>query len=103
MRFQVNLAGVIDLLSAHLYSGPEVYVRELLQNAVDALTARAQLAGRGDPLWGARLNAIVVDGRRELRIEDDGIGLLPDEMERFLSTIGESSKRTDLEAARAEL
>ena len=39
-KFQVNLRGVIDLLSHHLYSGPQVYVRELMQNAVDAIAAR---------------------------------------------------------------
>jgi len=42
-KFQVNLRGVIDLLSDHLYSGPQVYLRELLQNAVDAIVARRKL------------------------------------------------------------
>ena len=28
-KFQINLRGIIDLLSHHLYSGPEVFVREL--------------------------------------------------------------------------
>ena len=37
--FQVDLRGLVDLLSHHLYSSPRVYLRELLQNAVDALTA----------------------------------------------------------------
>ncbi|WP_324277079.1 hypothetical protein [Blastococcus brunescens] len=46
--FQVDLRGVIDLLSSHLYSSPDVYVRELVQNAVDALTAR-----RSAPAVGA--------------------------------------------------
>ena len=41
-RFQVDLGGMVDLLSRHLYSGPQVYLRELLQNAVDAMTARGQ-------------------------------------------------------------
>ena len=29
-RFQVDLAGMVDLLSRHLYSGPEAYLREVL-------------------------------------------------------------------------
>lgn len=36
-RFQVNLDDIIDLLSHHLYSSPQVYIRELLQNGVDAI------------------------------------------------------------------
>ncbi|ETJ02370.1 MAG: HSP90 family heat shock protein, partial [Actinomyces urogenitalis DORA_12] len=46
-RFQVDLGGMVDLLSRHLYSGPQVYLRELLQNAVDAMTARGQLPEPG--------------------------------------------------------
>jgi molecular chaperone HtpG len=42
-RFQVDLRGIIEILSEHLYSGPEVFLRELLQNAVDAITAREKL------------------------------------------------------------
>ena len=42
-NFQVNLAGLIDLLSNHLYSNPGVFIREVLQNAADAITARKRL------------------------------------------------------------
>ena len=45
--FQVDLRGMVDLLSRNLYSGPRVYVRELLQNAVDAIAARRAPARRG--------------------------------------------------------
>ena len=37
--FQVNLKGMIALLSEHIYSNPNTFVRELLQNCVDAITA----------------------------------------------------------------
>ena len=40
-RFQVNLGGMIEILSDHLYSSPDVFIRELLQNGVDAITGRA--------------------------------------------------------------
>ena len=39
-RFKVNLGGMIEILSDHLYSSPNVYIRELLQNGVDAIVAR---------------------------------------------------------------
>ncbi|HEY1703945.1 MAG TPA: hypothetical protein VGG75_29980 [Trebonia sp.] len=38
--FQVDLRGVVDLLSHHLYASPRVYLGGLLQNSVDAITAR---------------------------------------------------------------
>ena len=39
-RFQVNLGGMLDILSNHLYKSPDVFLRELLQNGADAITLR---------------------------------------------------------------
>jgi molecular chaperone HtpG len=94
--FQVDLRGLVDLLSHHLYSSPKVYLRELLQNAVDAITARR--AGQPEAPAGVRLHA----GNGRLRVEDTGIGLTEAEVHQLLATIGRSSKRDGLESARAE-
>lgn len=100
--FQVNLAGIIELLSSHLYSGPQVYLRELLQNAVDAITARHSAGGFSE---GEILVELVEDdanGTATLIFEDNGIGLTEDEVHRFLSTIGSSSKRGGLPEVRGD-
>lgn len=92
-RFQVNLLGVIDLLSKHLYSGPDVYVRELLQNAVDAITARERV----EPDHQSEISIELTDGPQPtLCAYDNGIGLTSDEVHHFLATIGRSSKRESL-------
>ncbi|WP_081913484.1 HSP90 family protein [Glycomyces sp. NRRL B-16210] len=102
--FQVDLRGLVDLLSHHLYSSPKVYVRELLQNAVDAVTARRSL----DPEFDVALAdapapvRIVTDGSR-LRITDPGVGLTLQEVHKLLATIGGSSKRDEeIEGARRD-
>ncbi|GAA2301210.1 HSP90 family protein [Streptomyces kunmingensis] len=90
--FQVDLRGLVDLLSHHLYSSPRVYLRELMQNAVDALTARHTLEpGASAGEFGIRLYA---DGS-VVRIEDDGVGLTEADVHTFLATIGRSSKRAE--------
>ncbi|GAA2680622.1 MULTISPECIES: HSP90 family protein [Actinoplanes] len=90
--FQVDLRGIVDLLSHHLYASPRVYVRELLQNAVDAITAvGAGHAGRVEIVTGATL-----------RITDNGIGLTEAQVHELLATIGRSSKRDELGFARHE-
>lgn len=88
-QFQVDLRGVVDLLSRHIYSGPRVFLRELLQNAVDAITARRELDGAGGSVHILPLGA----GRDEFVLSDDGIGLTPDEVTELLATVGRSSKR----------
>ncbi|MEJ8637690.1 HSP90 family protein [Streptomyces sp. NPDC006475] len=97
--FQVDLRGLVDLLSHHLYSSPKVYLRELLQNAVDAITARRA----EEPGAPARVRLFAEGGR--LRVEDSGIGLTESDVHSLLATIGRSSKRagTDgIASARAD-
>jgi molecular chaperone HtpG len=95
-NFQVDLQGIVDLLSNHLYSSPRVYLRELLQNAVDAITAR-QAADPGTP---QRIDVRTADDG--LSISDTGIGLTPAEVRELLATIGRSSKRDEIGFARTE-
>jgi molecular chaperone HtpG len=95
-NFQVDLHGIVDLLSNHLYSSPRVYLRELLQNAVDAITAR-QAREPGAP---ARIDVQVAAAG--LSISDTGIGLHPQEVRDLLATIGRSSKRDEIGFARDE-
>ncbi|WP_092557983.1 HSP90 family protein [Actinoplanes derwentensis] len=95
--FQVDLRGIVDLLSHHLYASPRVYVRELLQNAVDAITA-----------VGPEHEGVVTitssdsSGDGTLRIDDNGIGLTEAQVHELLATIGRSSKRDELGFARHE-
>lgn len=95
-QFHVDLRGMVDLLSRNLYSGPRVYMRELLQNGVDAIAARRQL----EPDCPARIVLTVGDGG--LACSDTGIGLTEEEAASLLSTIGASSKRDELGLARAD-
>lgn len=93
-NFQVNLGGVIRLLSDHLYGGPEVFIRELLQNSIDAITARRKI----DESYSGHIRVEVISSDRgnTICVEDDGIGLTESEVHQFLATIGESSKSGDL-------
>ncbi|VXB24743.1 HSP90 family protein [Microbacterium sp. 8M] len=88
-QFQVDLRGVVDLLSRHIYSGPRVYLRELLQNARDAITARREVDGSGGTI---RIRPLPGPGG-EFVLSDDGVGLTADEVAELLATVGRSSKR----------
>lgn len=87
-HFQVNLGGMLDVLSNHLYKSPDVFLRELLQNGVDAITLRQ----KKQPGWtGGRLT-IAVEPGKSLVVQDNGAGLNEAEIHRFLAVIGQSSK-----------
>jgi molecular chaperone HtpG len=98
--FQVDLRGVVDLLSHHLYASPRVYVRELLQNAVDAITARRAIEPSAPGV--VHIEPIELTGDGTLRVHDTGIGLTEAQVHELLATIGRSSKRDELGFARHE-
>ena len=96
--FQVDLRGIVDLLARHLYSGPNVYLRELLQNGVDAITARWAYEPDAPGLIRVR-----PWGEGGLEVSDTGIGLTTAEARELLATVGRSSKRDlDLGVGREE-
>ena len=87
-HFQVNLGGMLDILSNHLYTSADVFLRELLQNGVDAITLRRQKC----PGWkGGCIHIRLVPGKKMV-FTDNGAGLTREEINRFLSVIGQSSK-----------
>ncbi|RKR89228.1 molecular chaperone HtpG [Micromonospora pisi] len=98
--FQVDLRGIVDLLSHHLYASPRVYLRELLQNAADAITARRVAEPTAPAVTWIEPPALTSDGT--LRIHDTGIGLTEAQVHELLATIGRSSKRDELGFARHE-
>ncbi len=94
--FQVDLKGIIRLLSENLYSSGDVFLRELLQNAVDAIAARRR---EEKDFKDGRIQITYhkgKDGQAALVFSDNGIGLTREEIHTFLSVIGQSSKRGDM-------
>ena len=92
--FQVNLKGMISLLSEHIYSNPSTFVRELLQNGIDAITAFRSI----DEHFEGRIEVeLQEDG--SMSFTDNGIGLTEDDIHQVLTVIGESSKRDSFSSA----
>ncbi len=91
-NFKVDLKGIIRLLSDNLYSSDKVFLRELLQNAADAIDARK----KADKAYTEGKITVTYQRTKDgaqLTFADNGIGLTKEEIHSFLSVIGQSSKR----------
>ena len=88
-QFSVDLGGMISVLSEHLYSSPDVFLRELIQNSADALSMRREF----DKSFNSGEINISAEKNRSITFRDNGIGLTEEEIHRFVSVIGQSSKR----------
>jgi molecular chaperone HtpG len=81
----------MKVLGEHLYSSPNVAIRELVQNAHDSCVRRRVES----PLAFEPSITVVADAAaRTLGFEDTGAGLTEDEIERYLATIGSGYTRS---------
>ncbi len=87
----VNLGGLMSVLSEHLYSTPDVAVRELVQNAHDSILRRRWMENNGqstlsneDPQIRVTTDTVA----QTLEVADNGSGLTQDEIHQMLATIG---------------
>ncbi|WP_050670680.1 ATP-binding protein [Luteipulveratus halotolerans] len=96
-KFKVDLRGIVDILGHHLYSSEQVYLRELVQNASDAINARTRL----DPQFsGGAVHITSATDDQPMTVRDNGVGLTQPQVHELMATVGGSSKRNDVTATR---
>lgn len=84
ISFKVDIAGVIEIMGSSLYSRIDTPIRELIQNAHDAVMRRR----KQDLDYQGRIDIVQDAEQNTLAFHDDGIGLSAEEAERYLGTLG---------------
>lgn len=85
---------VLELLTGnHLYEDAGVFVRELLQNAIDAVLTRRAVEHHSD--GAIRIDTWNEDGDDWFRIEDDGIGMTEKIITDYFLKVGRSYYNSD--------
>ena len=103
--FKTELKQLLDIIVHSLYTKREIFLRELISNAADAidklrfnaLTSPDLLAGNGD--FKIQLSADPAAGT--LTLSDNGIGMTRDEVIENLGTIARSGTRQFIESLKA--
>ena len=96
-QFKAEIAEMLDLVVNSIYSKKEIFLRELVSNASDAID-RAKYLGLTEkdlvadsPEWAIE---IAVDKTaRTMMVSDNGIGMDADDLERSLGTIASSGTK----------
>jgi len=94
-----DVKGLIKLLAKNLYAEPDIFIREMIQNAHDAIERRRDI--EGDDFSSGEIHIAVerADGKNTITFEDNGSGLTEQDIREYLSTIG----RSGTDAFRQEL
>ncbi len=96
----VQTENIFPIIKKFLYSDHEIFLRELVANAVDATTKLQTLAQRGEAvgeIGDTTIEVIVEPDQKRLIVRDRGIGMTEEEVHRYLNQIAFSSAAEFLE------
>ena len=91
---------IFPVIKQFLYSDHEIFLRELVANAVDASQKMKAIASNGDfkgELGELRVRVELDEKAKTLRIIDSGIGMTDEEIDRYINQIAFSSAGEFLE------
>ena len=93
-KIGVTTENIFPIIKKFLYSDHEIFLRELISNAVDATQKLKTLASVGDfkgDLGNTTINVSVDKKKKTITISDKGIGMTKDELDKYLNQIAFSS------------
>ena len=99
-KIGVTTENIFPVIKQFLYSDHEIFLRELVANAVDASQKMKALASSGDfkgELGDIKVSIELDENEKILRIIDRGIGMTEEEVDRYINQIAFSSAGEFLE------
>ena len=105
-NISVNSENIFPIIKKWLYSDKDIFLRELVSNACDAITKMKKLAGIGEAELGAdetfRIDVITDEEAGTLTIRDNGIGMTAEEIDKYITQIAFSGANDFLEKYKDE-
>ena len=89
-KLNVQTENIFPVIKKFLYSDHEIFLRELISNAVDATQKLKTLSTRGDlkgELGDLTIDVKVDSKKKTLTVSDRGIGMTSEEVEKYINQI----------------
>lgn len=101
-EFQSEARQVLELMIHSVYSNPDIFLREMISNASDALD-KLRIEGLSNPQISemskeGRITVAIDNENRTLTISDNGIGMSREELVSYLGTIARSGTKEFIRA-----
>ena len=104
-QISVQTENIFPIIKKFLYSDQEIFLRELVSNAVDACQKLKTLASKGEAtgeLGDLRIEILLDEAAKTITIRDNGIGMTSEEVEKYLNQVAFSSASEFLEKYKNE-
>ncbi|MFV0519591.1 MAG: molecular chaperone HtpG [Lachnospirales bacterium] len=88
-NLSINSENILPIIKKWLYSDTDIFVRELVSNASDAITKLKKLNQLGEVIISDdfSINVSVDKENKKIFIEDNGIGLTDEEVKKYINDI----------------
>jgi len=93
-RIGVTTENIFPIIKKFLYSDHEIFIREIISNAVDATQKLKAIASAGDfkgSLEDLTIRVSVDKKKKTIRVTDSGVGMTSEEIDKYLNQIAFSS------------
>ncbi|MGB8690307.1 MAG: molecular chaperone HtpG [Microcoleus sp.] len=90
----IHTDNIFPIIKKSLYTDHEVFLRELISNAVDAISKLKMVARSGEysgDLGEPEINIAIEKENKTLSISDNGIGMTADEVKKYINQVAFSS------------
>ena len=104
-NISVQTENIFPIIKKFLYSDQEIFLRELISNAVDATNKLKTLSRKGvfgGELGDTTIEILIDDAANTLTIRDKGIGMTEEEVMKYLNQVAFSSATEFLEKYKDE-
>jgi molecular chaperone HtpG len=99
-KIGVSSDNLFPIIKKFLYSDHDIFLREIVSNAVDATQKLRTLAGRGEysgDLSNAKVRVTIDKEAKTITVSDNGIGMTAEEVEKYINQIAFSGAEEFLE------
>ena len=100
----ITTENIFPVIKKFLYSDHEIFLREIVSNAVDATQKLKTLAGRGEfkgEMGNLTVRVSIDPEAKTLTVSDRGIGMTAEEIDRYINQIAFSGANDFLEKYRS--
>ncbi len=89
-NIKISSENMMPIIKKWLYSDKDIFLREIVANGIDAITKHKKLAEMGETQkedGEYKISVYVDEKAKTLTVEDNGIGMTADEVEKYITQI----------------
>ena len=89
-KIKISSENMMPIIKKWLYSDKDIFLREIVANGIDAITKHKKLVDMGEAQKtedAYKINVFVDESAKTLTVEDNGVGMTAEEVEKYITQI----------------